>query len=128
MFTPAKKPPLSREPFAAMAWDVREEFELACIREFSHSGLYLGIGLSSKGRRERIRAAILRENKAHLCWRSCGFTYATMFEQAYSESLGASGVRDQDSDALDMRRREPSIDDEWVDDEEALERDKGFLA
>ena len=72
----------------------REDFELACIREFSHSGCHLGDGVSRGERRQRIRAAILRENKAHSRWQYSGLTYAEVYEQVYKESLGADGNKD----------------------------------
>ena len=62
------------EPRFATARVEREEFELACIREFSHSGLISGVGVSPMERHERNQAAILRENKAHLRWRNSAFT------------------------------------------------------
>ena len=70
----------------------RAEFELACIREFSHSGHHLGVGVSPAERRERIRAAILREHKSQWAWRDSGVTYAEAFRYAYHEPLGEDGA------------------------------------
>jgi hypothetical protein len=66
---------------------MREEFELACIREFSHSGHQLGAGVSREERRERIRAAILREHKSTLRWLDSTWTYAGAFALAYHQPL-----------------------------------------
>ena len=97
---------MTLESLAATPWDVREDFELACIREFSHSGLHLGVGVSRAERRERIRVAILRENKAHLRWRYSDFTYASMYAQAYRQSLGASDTHGEDSARRGSRLRD----------------------
>ena len=67
----------------------RGEFELACIREFSHSGHHVGLLASRHERRERIRAAILRENKIHERWHHSSYTYAEVFAQAYQQPLAA---------------------------------------
>jgi hypothetical protein len=119
---------LNIKPGAATTCDVREDFELACIREFSHSGLHLGVGVSRGERRERIRAAILRENKAHRRWRNSEFTYADMFGQAYGQPLGASGAQDEGWEPLESRWCGSAIDDEFFDDEEAFEGDDGIPA
>jgi hypothetical protein len=50
-----EKPKWNLKPLAVTGGVVREDFELACIREFSHSGLHLGVGVSREERRERIR-------------------------------------------------------------------------
>jgi hypothetical protein len=118
-----EKPQLKLEPRTATAGDVREDFELACVREFSHSGLHLGSGVSRAERRERIRAAILRENKAHLRWRSSVFTYANMYAQAYRQSLGSSDTHAEDATSVESRRGKSTNDDELADDEEAFEGD-----
>jgi hypothetical protein len=65
----------------------QEEFELACVREFAHSGLYLGVGVSRVERRERIRSAILREHKPQLRWQDSQFTYADIYTQVYRQLL-----------------------------------------
>ena len=78
---------LNAKPIAASV--MREEFELACIREFSHSGHHLGVGVSRAERRERIRAAILREHKAALRWQDSMWTYASAFAHAYQQPLEA---------------------------------------
>jgi hypothetical protein len=70
----------------------REEFELACIREFSHSGHHLGLGVSRGERRERIREAILREHKSDLRWHDSRCTYAGAFAQAYQQPLDTSDM------------------------------------
>lgn len=69
--------------------DFRFEFELACIREFAHSGLQLNINVSREERRERIRAAIFREGKQHLQWQDSEMTYAAAYRQAYHQPLEA---------------------------------------
>ena len=66
----------------------RGEYELACVREFAHSGAQLGPGVSREQRRERIRLAILREDKARLRWRETTHTYAAVFEHVYSRPMG----------------------------------------
>jgi hypothetical protein len=118
-------PPLNREPLTETTCDIREEFELASIREFSHSGLSLGVGVSREGRRARIGAAILREGKAHLRWRNSVFTYANMYFQAYRQPLESSRPGDEDWAPLGSRSGQSAIydeiDDELGDDEEALE-------
>lgn len=123
-----EKPLLNVKAIAATTFDVREDFELACIREFAHSGLHLGIDMSRGERCERIRAAILREDKAHLRWRNSAFTYANMFAQAYRRPLGASGTHDEDSEPLESQLRRSSIDQEFADDEEAFEGDDEISA
>ena len=92
-----EKPKWNLKPLAVTGGVVREDFELACIREFSHSGLHLGVGVSREERRERIRAAILRENKAHLRWQNSDFTYANVYAQAHHQPLGASDTPDDGS-------------------------------
>jgi hypothetical protein len=69
--------------------DSRSDFELACIREFAHSGLQLNINISREERRERIRAAIFREGKQHLQWQDSDMTYAAAYRQAYHQPLEA---------------------------------------
>jgi len=66
----------------------RPEFELACVREFAHSGAQLGSAVSRAERRERIRLAILREDKACLCWRETIHTYAEVYEHVYGRPIG----------------------------------------
>ena len=66
----------------------RWEFELACVREFSHSGAQLGPTVSREQRRERIRLAILREDKAHTRWRDTAHTYATVYQHVYNKPIG----------------------------------------
>ena len=66
----------------------RSEYELACVREFAHSGAQLGPNVSREQRRERIRLAILREDKAHQRWRETAHTYAAVFEHVYAKPLG----------------------------------------
>ena len=65
----------------------RADFELACVREFSHSGHHMALGASPQERRERIRSAILRENKTYERWQHSPFTYAEVFAQAYQQPL-----------------------------------------
>jgi hypothetical protein len=120
------KPQLNLGPFSSTVGDVREDFELACIREFSHSGLQLGAEVSRDERRERIRAAIFRENKAHLCWRDSELTYAQVYYQAYGQALVVSDAEDEDSTRRGSRRRKSELHEELVDEdegEEALEGD-----
>jgi hypothetical protein len=121
-----EKPRLNPKPLAENARDVREEFELACIREFSHSGLHLGVGVSREERRERIRAAILRENKAHRRWRNSDFTYTNMYAQAYRQSLGDNDIREADSAAESRLWRSALYN--FTDDEGAFEGDDGISA
>lgn len=113
----SEKLPSSGKPIARTAKVEREEFELACIREFSHSGHHLGIGVSPAERRERIRAAILREQKSNLRWRDSMWTYASAFTHAYQQPLEAG----------DKRAPQPWVpaddsawDDDVADDEEEL--------
>jgi hypothetical protein len=89
----AEKSALNENPLAGTAKVVREEFELACIREFSHSGHHLGVGVSPAERRERIRAAILREHKSNLRWQDSMWTYASVFAHAYQQPLEAGDRR-----------------------------------
>jgi hypothetical protein len=72
----------------------RSEFELECVREFSHSGVHLGTGVSREERRERIRTAIIRENKQHARWRDTSMTYAAVYQKAYGRPL-ESGRSDE---------------------------------
>jgi hypothetical protein len=120
-----EKSRLELKPLVANTRDVREDFELACIREFSHSGLHLGIGVSRAERRERIRAAILREGKADLRWRNSDFSYAGMYAQAYRQWLGDSGILDAGSAPPALGCRGSAMDDEFADDEETFEGDDG---
>jgi hypothetical protein len=73
----------------------RPEFELECIREFAHSGVQLGAGVSREERRERIRASILREAKEHDRWRGTAMTYAAMYRQIYNRSLDEGQPREE---------------------------------
>jgi len=66
----------------------RPDFELACVREFSHSGTQLGPIVSRDERRERIRLAILREHKECLCWHDTIHTYAEVYERVYGKPIG----------------------------------------
>ena len=86
----------NQKPMLANPSVMREEFELACIREFSHSGHHLGVGVSRAERRERIRAAIQREHKSDLRWHNSPWTYAGAFAQAYQQPLEAGDRRPQD--------------------------------
>jgi hypothetical protein len=65
----------------------RNEFEFECVREFSHSGVQLGANVSREERRERIRVAIMRENKQNRRWRDTPFTYAAVYQQAYGKPV-----------------------------------------
>lgn len=65
----------------------RAEFELDCVREFAHSGVQLGVNVSREERRERIRIAIMRENKQHTLWRETTLTYAAVYERVYNKSI-----------------------------------------
>jgi hypothetical protein len=65
----------------------RSEFEFECVREFSHSGVQLGASVSREERRERIRVAIMRENKQHKPWRDTPLTYAAAYQQAYGKPI-----------------------------------------
>jgi hypothetical protein len=65
----------------------RSEFEFECVREFSHSGTQLGASVSRDARRERIRVAIMRENKQHRRWRDTQLTYAAAYQQAYGKPI-----------------------------------------
>jgi hypothetical protein len=73
----------------------RNEYELACVREFSHSGAQLGPDVSREQRRERIRLAILREDKAHMRWRDTAHTYATVFEHVYARPIGGLPIEER---------------------------------
>ena len=119
---------LNQEPFAAATWGMQEDFELECIREFSHSGLHLGVGVSRAERRERIRAAILREDKCHLRWRESNVTYADMYSRTYRETLGSGNSHKEDA-GLGKSRHRQVIDDSLADDEEeAFEGNDGISA
>jgi hypothetical protein len=78
----------------------REEFELACIREFSHSGMHFGASVSRAERRDRIRTAILQEQKAHQFWHGADITYAQAYALAYQETLAGSGTDGEKSAGL----------------------------
>lgn len=115
------------KPLDVTAGVTREEFELACVREFSHSGLYLGVSVSREERRERIRAAILREQKAYRHWQTSGFTYADIYTQVYHQSLGANDTHDGGPARQGFDRRQSAIDDDFAaDDEAAFEGDDGI--
>jgi hypothetical protein len=101
----------------------REDFELACIREFSHSGLHLGDGVSRAERRVRIRVAILSEKKAYQRWRDSSFSYAEAYAQAYHEPLGTSDAQGNEwAGPESLRRRSDVV---WVEDE-VFEGDDGL--
>jgi hypothetical protein len=114
------------KPFLRTARVEQEEFELACIREFSHSGLYLGVGVSRVERRERIRSAILREHKAELRWQGSQFTYAEIYAQVCRQLLGAGLPKDGDSGRPRVERRKFVMDD-LADDKETGEGDEEML-
>jgi hypothetical protein len=111
---------LSMKPPSADTCDVHMDFEPACIREFSHPGLHLGIGVSREERRQRIHAAIPRESKAHPRRRNSEFTYADMYARAYRQSVGANGTDDEDPEPMESRCHRSAVDDEFADDEEAF--------
>ena len=92
-----EKPKLNLEPLIETARVGREDFELACIREFSHSGHQLGVGVSRGERRERIRTAILREQKAHMRWHDSGLNYADVFAQVFKQPLAAGDIHEENS-------------------------------
>ena len=96
----------------------REEFELACIREFSHSGHYLGASVSRAERCERIRSAIMREQKADLRWPGSDMTYASAFAQAYRQPLETNDARS----AKSQHWGRSAIPEPFDDDEEESER------
>ncbi len=73
----------------------RPEFELECIREFAHSGVQLGPGVSREERRERIRASILREQKQHERWRDTTLTYAAIYRQIYNRVLDEGAPQEE---------------------------------
>jgi hypothetical protein len=83
----------NQKPMLANPSVMRDEFELACIREFSHSGHRVGVGVSRAERRERIRAAIQREHKSALRWHNSTWTYAAAFAQAYQQTLETGDMR-----------------------------------
>jgi len=106
----------------------REEFELACIREFSHSGLQLGLDVSRAERRERIGAAIMREGKAQLRWRNSDSTYAEVFAQVYRHSLDSTAIHGASPAPARFPFPNSMVHDEADDGEEAFEGDAGILA
>jgi len=59
----------------------RWEFELACVRELSHSRAHPRPTVSSEQRRERIRSAIVDEKKARLRWCDTDLTYPAAYDQ-----------------------------------------------
>jgi hypothetical protein len=113
------------KPLDVTARMTREEFELACIREFSHSGLYLGLGVSREERRERIRTAILQEHKAHRRWQKSDLTYADVYTQVYHQSLGANDSHEEGRARQGSERRQFAIDDDFADEEAAFEGNDG---
>jgi hypothetical protein len=96
---------------------VREEFELACIREFSHSGQHLGAGVSRGERRERISASILRENKTRRRWQDSEFSYAEVYAQVYQQPLAESDSHVKDS----LGKWRAGLDDHVSDDDSELD-------
>jgi hypothetical protein len=123
----AENPKWQPKPFLRTARVEQEEFELACVREFSHSGLYLGVGVSRVERRERIRSAILREHKAQLRWQDARFTYADIFAQVYRQLLEASRPEDGGSGRPRVERRKFAMDD-LTDDKETLEGEEEIFS
>jgi len=115
------------KPLLRTARVEQEEFELACVREFSHSGLYLGVSVSRVERRERIRSAILREHKAQLRWQDSQFTYADIYAQVYRQLLEASHPEDGGSKRPRGERRAFAIDD-LTDDKELHEGDEEIFS
>jgi hypothetical protein len=119
----AEKLEWAPKPLLRTARVPQEEFELACVREFSHSGLYLGVGVSRVERRERIRSAILREHKANLHWQDSRLTYADIYAQVYRQLLEASHPEDGGSAGPRVERRKFAIDD-LTDDKDTHEGDE----
>lgn len=70
----------------------RADIELDFVREFAHSGAQLGPSVSREERRERIRCAIVRENKQELRFRDTTLTYAQVYQLAYNKPLNAARV------------------------------------
>ena len=117
-----RKPDLGGKPRQASPVS-REDFELACVREFSHSGNRLGLGVPRAERRERIRTAILRENKARLYWQDSDFTYAEVYAQAYQQKLAV----DEGEDKMALAAWGSEADEDLYDDE-VLENDDSSIA
>ena len=95
----------------------RDEFELASIREFAHSGLHLGWGVSPVERRVRIREAIVREGKADLRWRDSLLTYAQEYWEVYQEPLGNFACDDKSSAPVAGVFMWNSMEDEAAEDD-----------
>ena len=110
-FDSSRKPDVSVRPREESRVS-REDFELACIREFSHSGHHLGVGVSRAERRERIRVAILRENKERRRWHDTDFTYAEIYAQAYQQKLALEDSPDKKAVAAWASSNDDSSDDE----------------
>jgi hypothetical protein len=115
-FAMTRKPDLSMKP-REVSRVTREDFELACIREFSHSGHHLGVGVSRVERRERIKAAILRENKGRQRWQGSNFSYAEIYAQAYQQTLALDDSDDKNA----LAAWTAQADDDCSDDEDALD-------
>jgi hypothetical protein len=104
----------------------RSEFEFECVREFSHSGVQLGASVSREERRERIRVAIMRENKQHKRWRDTQLTYAAAYQQAYGKPIelrraGEEEVAPMAASRAGLWDNDPFGDDESLDDVEVGE-------
>jgi hypothetical protein len=117
-----RKPDLGVRPRQASPMS-REDFELACIREFSHSGHHLGVGVSRAERRERIRGAILRENKGRRRWQDSGSTYAEVYAQAYQQKLAVG----EGADKIALAAWGSEADEDLSDDE-ILENEDSSIA
>ncbi len=100
----------------------RLEFELACIREFAHSGMQLGPNVSREERRERIRAAIWRENKQNQRWRDTPITYAAAYELAYHKPLDGRAGDEAPAEPMALNwPRHPTAESDAAEDEGDLE-------
>ena len=98
----------------------RADFELECVREFSHSGGQLGGNVSRAERRERIRVAIMRENKQDARWRDTLLTYAAVYQLVYNMPIEARRSGPEEAlPALPARARPiGEADDEEFDDDQ----------
>jgi hypothetical protein len=102
----------------------RVDFELECVREFSHSGEHLGMNVSREERRERIRVAIMRENKQDTLWRDTALTYAAIYRHVYNKPIDARQFNEEEITLLRTLRaksmaRDKFSDDQKVDNEDA---------
>jgi len=114
---------MSQAPGPGAAGITRVDFELECVREFSHSGEQLGVSVSREERRERIRVAIMRESKQDTLWRDTALTYAAVYRLVYNKPIDARRPDEEEIAPLSTTRPKPMVRDRLSDGQKADDED-----